>query len=159
IPLFSFHRRALTAMLAFTVFGCVCEGLAKDQVTHVNGLTALKVQNPQAGVDFVSAKPMPLPINDSPEDTTQSLIQALLSTPALGTPGYSSGAEGTGNMSPVFLGTPAAPESEVTPEDFGTNNHPFSTARADLYGLNTNTAYPYRAAGKLFFTIGTSSFL
>jgi V8-like Glu-specific endopeptidase len=159
IPLFSTHRRALSAMLAFTVFGCVCEGLAKDQVTHVNGLTVLEVQNPQAAVDFVNAKPMPLPINDSPEDSTQSMIQALLAAPDLGPSGGSLGAQGTGIMSPVFLGAPAAAESGVTPEDFGTNNHPFTTARADLFGLNTNKVYPYRAAGKLFFNIGTAGYI
>jgi V8-like Glu-specific endopeptidase len=159
IPWFSFHRKALGVMIAFTLFGCVCEALAQEQVTHVNNLTVMKIQNPEEDVDFVSAKPMPLPINESPEDTTQSMVRALLSTPALGTPGYAPGAEGTGKTSPVFLGTPEAAESGVTSEDFGTNNHPFTTARADLYGLNTNQVYPYRAAGKLFFKIGTSSFI
>jgi V8-like Glu-specific endopeptidase len=45
---------------------------------------------------------------------------------------------------------------------FGTNNHPFSTARADLSSggvTATNMAYPYRAAGKLFFNIGTSTYI
>ena len=50
-------------------------------------------------------------------------------------------------------------ESGVTPQDFGTNNHPFTTARADLFGLNDNAVYPYRAAGKLFFNIGSSSYI
>jgi len=93
-------------------------------------------------------------------DQTEAMIEAMTSsTLALGTPGYSNGAKGTGNTSPRFLGTPAAPEGGVAPPDFGTNNHPFSTARADLYGLNTNTSYPYRAAGKLFFKIGTASYI
>jgi hypothetical protein len=161
--LFSFRRMALSAMLAFTVFACVCEGLAeglaKDQVKHVNGFTVLNTQTAQARVDFVRAKPMPLPINDSPQDPTQAMIQALASPPTLGKSGYSPGAEGSGKMSPVFLGKPAVAEAEsgVTPEDFGTNNHPFTTARADLFGLNDNAVYPYRAAGKLFFNIGSSS--
>jgi V8-like Glu-specific endopeptidase len=159
IPFFSLRWMALSAILAVAVFACVSKGLAADQVFSGNGLTVLHAQNPQPGVDFVNAKPMPLPINDSPEDPTQALINALLSAPALGTPGSSLGYEGTGQMSPVFLGAPAAPESGVTPEDFGTNNHPFTTARADLYGLSTNTVYPYRAAGRLFFLIGTSTYV
>lgn len=159
ITLSKLHRRVLIAMLAFTVFACVGQGVANAQVKNTKGLTVLNVQNPQAEVDFVNAKDMPLPLNPVPADETQALIQALLSTPDLGTPGYSPGAEGNGKMSPVFLGTPAAAESGVTPEDFGTNNHPFTTARADLYGLNTNGVYPYRAGGKLFFNIGTSSFI
>jgi hypothetical protein len=154
--MFSFHRRALSAMLAFTVFGCVGEGLAQDQVTQVNGFTVLQAQNPQPDVDFVNAKPLPLPINDSPADTTQATIQTLLSIPDLGARGYEPGAMGSGQLSPVFLGKPAptTTESEVTPDDWGTSNHPFTTARADLYGLNTQFNYPYRAAGKFFFNSG-----
>jgi V8-like Glu-specific endopeptidase len=37
------------------------------------------------------------------------------------------------------------------PEEYGTYNLPFSTARADLLTMATNTQYPYRASGKLFF--------
>jgi len=136
------------------------------QVRNVNGFTVFNVQTPggqPANVDFVHAKPMQLPINYSTVDQTQFLLQALVSTPALGTPGHSSGAEGTGTVNPVFLGTPAAPNNNgITPQDFGTDNHPFSTARADLNSggtFATNTAYPYRSAGKLFFSIGTSSYM
>src|SRR5215510_4049877 len=71
------------------------------------------------------------------------------------------GARGSGKTHPVSLGVPSPePEDveEASPEEFGTNNHPFSTARADLSGLPTNTVYPYRASGKLFFNIGTSTF-
>jgi V8-like Glu-specific endopeptidase len=164
--LFSFHRIAVYAMLAFTVFACVregfAEGLAKNQVKHVNGFTVLNIQTAEARVDFVRAKPMPLPINESAQDPTQAMIQALASPPTLGASGYSAGAEGSGKMSPVFLGKPVAAESAesgVTPQDFGTNNHPFTTARADLFGLNDNAVYPYRAAGKLFFNIGSSSYI
>ena len=66
-------------------------------------------------------------------------------------------------MALVRLGVPhpTTDDSElmVTPEEFGTTNHPFSTARADLSPLATNTSYPYRASGKLFFNIGTSTFV
>jgi hypothetical protein len=160
IDFFSFHRMAFSAVLAVAVFACVCKGLAADQVFSANGLTVLNIQGPQPSVDFVNAKPMPLPINDSAEDPIQGLVDALLSPPpALGPSGYSPGVAGTGKkMSPVFLGTPAAAESGVTPEDFGTSNLPFTTVRADLYGLNTNTIYPYSAAGMLVYVIGTSTY-
>lgn len=152
-------RRRLSAILTVAVVGSVCQGLAHAQITQVNGLTVLNVQNAGA-VDFVNAKAMPLPTNPVVADATQAMIQALASAkPALGPSGYSLGAEGTGVISPVFLGTPAAASEEVAPQDFGTNNHPFSTARADLYSLATNTRYPYRAAGKLFFNIGGSAFI
>src|SRR6202035_1385518 len=131
------------------------------QVKTTNGATVLNVQNPVAlKVDYVNAKAMPLPTNYAVGDQTQSLIQALTSRPpAPSASQYSTGAVGSGFTSPVFLGAPAAAAAAVTPEDFGTSNLPFSTARADLYGLATNTSYPYRAAGKLFFLIGNSSYV
>ena len=159
ITLFTFQHRALNAILACVVSVFVWQGLANAQVQHVNGLTVLNVESPQADVDFVNARAMQLPLNPLPADVTQAMIEAMTSTAAPGTPAYSTGAKGTGNTSPRFLGTPAASEGGVLSADFGTNNHPFSTARADLYGLNTNTSYPYRAAGKLFFKIGTASYI
>jgi V8-like Glu-specific endopeptidase len=136
-------------------------------VTSSRGVTALNVNNQTAGVDFVHAKPLPLPVNPMTEDSTQALLQALVAAPAQGTSAYSPGAAGSGKTSPVFLGVPedlsatseAAPNAELTPQDFGTNNHPFTTARADLFTENTNTTYPYRAAGKLFFNEPGGSFI
>jgi len=130
------------------------------QVRSAHGITVLDVQNQAASVDFVHAKPKPLPINPAMTDSTQGLIESLLSAPALGPSGYSPGAAGNGKMSPVFLGKPELIENnEITPEDFGSNNHPFTTARADLYTETTNTTYPYRAAGKLFFNEPSGTFI
>ncbi len=156
--MFRFHRSTLIAMLAFTVLGCVCAGLANAQVNSVGRVTGFNVENTGDSVDFVNAKPMPLPSNPLPPDTTKALIKALESTQPPGETGYSAGAEGTGITSPEFLGTPA-PANEISPEDWGTNNHPFTTVRADLYSKNTNKTYPYNPAGKLFFKIGTANFI
>ena len=147
------------AMLAFAVFGCVSGGPANAQVTQANGLTVFNVQDKGATMDFANAKPMPLPINPLASDPTQALIQALLATPAQGPSGHSPGAVGTGIESPVALGTPAADDNGVTPQDWGTNNHPFTTARADLYSQATNKHYPYRAAGKLYFNISGAGYI
>jgi V8-like Glu-specific endopeptidase len=76
--------------------------------------------------------------------------------------GSVSGSRGTGATAPVSLGVPRPTTNdaeEVTPEEFGIATHPFSTARADLNALPTNTSYPYRASGKVFFTIGTCTFV
>jgi V8-like Glu-specific endopeptidase len=86
------------------------------------------------------------------------MIEALESKQRVGTSGGSSGAEGTGITSPEFVGKPAA-ANEIAPQDYGTSNHPFTTVRADLFTANTNNRYPYRAAGKLFFKIGSSTFI
>jgi V8-like Glu-specific endopeptidase len=144
-------------MLAVAVTATAGAGLANAQtaeagaVASANGVTALTVKNPAGSISVANAKPMALPISNIPADTIQAEIKALLSTPALGPSGGSAGSEGTGaEKSPVFVGTPVADDG-VSPQDFGTNNHPFTTVRADLFTENTNTTYPYRAAGLLTF--------
>lgn len=118
---------------------------------------AVTIQVPTTGaqartdtIDYVNAKPMPLPkTSAAPAD----LIRALTSQSSLGTPGNAAGGAGNGKLAPVWLGISktSAADDEIAPQEFGTNNHPFSTARADLSSIATNTAYPYRASGKLFF--------
>lgn len=122
---------------------------------------AVTIQDPSkavsaATIDYVNAKPMDLPkTSAAPAD----LIRALTSPASLGTPGSVAGGAGNGRQSPAWVGmAAAADDDEITPQEFGTFNHPFSTARADL-SIATNTAYPYRASGKLFFNNGASTFV
>jgi V8-like Glu-specific endopeptidase len=149
-------------MLVLAVFACINPGRANAQAKQVGDVMVYNLENGQGEVDFVNAKPMPLPSVDFPSDATAATIQALLSPPDLGPSGQSSGGQGSGKQNPIFLGVPAqsaANDKDVNIQDFGTNNHPFTTVRADLYSLNTNQNYPYRAAGKLFFKIGGSSYV
>jgi len=144
-------------MLAFTALVCLTAGSAIAQVKVSGSVTSFEVQeHPQ--LDFVNAMAMPLPSSNSLPNSSQAMLQALTSSIDLGPSGGSAGAEGHGVMSPVFLGEPAK-EGEILPPDFGTSNHPFTTVRADFSGNNTNTTYPYRAAGKLFFNIGTGTYI
>jgi V8-like Glu-specific endopeptidase len=154
--MFTFNCGTWSAILALAVFGYTGQGLANAQVTSVGDNTVLTVQRNEA-LDFVNAKPMPLPSNPLSSDTTQAMVQALLSQPSFGAPGYSSGGEGNGIQSPVSVGAPATVEDGVIAQGSGSNNHPFTTSRADLYGLNTNTVYPYSPAGKLFFKMDNST--
>jgi hypothetical protein len=65
-------------------------------------------------------------------------------------------------MSPINLGVPvnsATGGDDISSQDYGTTNHPFTTARADLDGTITSNVYPYRASGKLFFNIDVRSIL
>jgi V8-like Glu-specific endopeptidase len=90
------------------------------------------------------------------------LMDALQARPQLqAEAGFSPGADGLGHMSPIFLGAPAggAGGEQVGPQEFGTTNHPFTTARADLSGVTASNAYPYRASGKLFFNIGAATYM
>jgi len=132
-------------------------------ILHVPSMAA------QVGVeiDYVNARPMQLPRapGRSDAEAQQDLINALRSQSSLGVPGFLSGGEGNGAMNLVRLGAPRVSDDDVedaddvSSQEFGTNNHPFSTAQADLIPTATNTSYPYRASGKLFFNIGTSTFV
>jgi V8-like Glu-specific endopeptidase len=122
-------------------------------------------QQAQEHVDYVNAQPMPLPRapRGSAVQAQNDLIATLASQITLAESGGSvPGSNGTGAMALVSLGVPHPTTDDsdaVTPQEFGTTNLPFSTARADLSPLATNTSYPYRASGKLFFNIGTSTFV
>lgn len=129
--------------------------LANPAVRSANGVTVLNAQNDRSSVDFVHAKPMALPIDPSVPDSRRALLDALASAPAQGESRFSPGGVGDGKQSPVFLGTPDIPEAESngeTLEDFGTYNHPFTTAKADLYSLATNTFFPYAPRANCFLT-------
>ena len=138
----------------------------KGKVTILN----VNVQNQAAqGIDYVNAKAMQLPRAPSSvqAEAQEDLIDALMSQSsqaALGEPAYSPGGEGNGRMNLVRVGVPRASGEEddsdgVSPQEHGTTNHPFSTARADLNPTLTNTSLPYAASGKLYFNVGTSTFL
>jgi V8-like Glu-specific endopeptidase len=73
----------------------------------------------------------------------------------LGTPGFSAGARGNAQINPMTISDQDSDMEgalePVGPDEYGTGHQPFSTARADLLTLATNTQYPYRPSGKLFF--------
>jgi V8-like Glu-specific endopeptidase len=142
---------------------------AQDVVKSVNGVTSVKVAPYKGSPDFIHARPMPLPEATMSEDAVHGLISSVQTEHVnLGGSGLVPGSEGSGSrteFAPQFLGKPEVPESDVLqpditlrPEDEGTSNLPFTTVRADLYGLDTNTNYPYRAAGKLFFDITSKGY-
>ena len=93
-------------------------------------------------------------------DTRQDTINSFTSTASVftGTAGKVPGFAGNGLQKPVNLGKPAIINGGFTSERFGTSNQPFTTARADLFGVATNTMYPYSASGKLFFNIGAKTY-
>jgi V8-like Glu-specific endopeptidase len=154
-------RSVFTLVLTIMALAVLCVG----QVQSQNGVTVLTVQNQQqVKLDFVNAKPMPLPAISLPADPKQALINALMSNPAPGMAGFSAGAAGNGALDVVDLGAPlAVNEGGIAPDDFGATNHPFTTERADLgtptLANATNKFYPYRAAGKLFFLIGSNTYM
>ncbi len=84
--------------------------------------------------------------------------QSDLSFPATGESGYKPGSKPNSSASglSVKLADPAAisPSNSVESDNFGTSNHPFTTAR------NPQTVgYPYSPSGKLYFNIGSSTYV
>jgi V8-like Glu-specific endopeptidase len=117
---------------------------------------------PRPGVapNYANAQPLALPMSQTAPPTAR---EALLNPgpAATGTPGGVSGALGNGKLSPVKLFEPrahATPDA-LPPPEFGTKNQVFTTSRVNAVNDNTVNFYPFRAAGKLFFTINGKSFL
>lgn len=150
-------KSVMGTILAVLALASISLGQAVN--TH-NGVSTYSVNadTPEAALDYVHAKQMPVPSLSSLPDSKAALIRALESSQARGTAGYAAGGVGNGLMSPINLGAPVAGNGGVGSEDFGTNSHPFTTARADL-SIPTNKAYPYGIAGKLFFKIGSSTYI
>lgn len=109
--------------------------------------------------DIANARPMPLPTIQTPP---VGPLDGGLYNGKLGTPGHSPGRAGDGKTSnetvPVedaSLGEPGG----VVPQEFGTANQPYSTARVDTVSNNVSRTYPYSAAGKLYFKDGSVSYV
>jgi len=142
---------------------------AQDVVKSTNGVTWVHVAPYKGSADFVHAQPMPLPQATMTEDAVHGLLDSIQTEHLnAGGSGMVSGSEGTGSrtdFAPEFLGEPEGLQPDASfldgaqPADFGSSNLPFTTVRADLFGLATNTHYPYRAAGKLFFNITSTGYL
>jgi V8-like Glu-specific endopeptidase len=118
-----------------------------------------------SGLDFRNARPMPLPMVDTAPMAAVEAVQRL------GTPGFEAGARGTGETTratgsaavEASLIAAAAAEAEadgeVETQEYGTQNHPFTTSRVDLSTNIPSKFYPYRASGKLYFKKGTTTFV
>jgi hypothetical protein len=140
------------------------ESVAEGEV-QVRGAVAVFTvphQDAQSSrIDYINARPMELPQSDelAAAPFVEGVVQSLQSGPSPEVHKQWRDFEGDGRTSPVFLGRPVREDSaaEVTPERYGTAGHPFTTVRADAFEGTTNTQFPFRASGKLFFTVGSST--
>lgn len=125
------------------------------------GVETTQAQQAGFAYDDATVKPMPLPMATTAPSASKTVAAIT------GTPGSSAGAKGSGVMSPVSLGAAAwstiSPSAAITPQEYGTSNHVFTTSRVDLAGATPANAvsslYPYRAAGKLYFKVGTTPYV
>lgn len=167
-----------------TILGCsltiTATSAPAQEIINKGGVTGVKITpGSQQRIDFIAARVRALPkapmsvSAQAGQDLLQNLVnqfhpsaQISGETDAGETPGF----EGDGTTDLVELGIPlnaldTQEEPEFQSQQFGLSNHPFSTARADLASgptkvpTPTNTMYPYRATGKLFFTIGSDTFV
>jgi len=129
--------------------------VTKGQVTS---FTPSKASQVWTAADFANARPMPMP---SPSEPALSPEEGGVSLESLGTPGFEPGSRGNGRMSPVKIPPSNYVEDDldVAPQEFGLRNHVYTTARVDVTTGIPSRYYPFRAAGKLYFKIGSGNYV
>ncbi|WP_458446583.1 trypsin-like serine peptidase [Burkholderia stagnalis] len=153
----------LISKIAVAAFGSlIAASTMAQQIKSHGGVTQITLPERSlqvAAIDFKNAKPMPLP---RPVVAPPSMLDSLMvnARPALGVPGYAQGGAGDGKQRPVQLVAPVdLSQSGVQPQEYGSSNQPYTTSQVNAYGNNTQYYYPFRAAGKLFFNIGSATYL
>lgn len=164
--------KCLIGISSVVGFALVPEAFAEPR--SQNGLITLDV-TPAAGqagsvIDYGNAKPVKMPtITNPPASAFDTQLNHPGRNPLFEQPGNVPGNPGNGQQTPVqlvpprSLVEPTGAMGEVTPQEYGTSNHVYTTSTVNTYGNPTadpaSKFYPYRAAGKLFFKIGTGSYV
>lgn len=147
----------LATALGFTLAVLATSAQAQEIVKR-GAVTGLKVEKNNGQINYANAKALPLPQGpesasvQAEQDLISNLVNRFQSSATTADSGQVAGSMGDGTASAVdrevnseAVDTQQGPA--VEPQEHGTQNHPFSTARAD------KTTYPFSAAGKLLFTI------
>jgi hypothetical protein len=153
--------------MALATLGCIVATAASAEVRRVGSVmvyTAPSRTAQAANIDFANAREMPLPTTRrAPMSQAEALRLGL--GRAGGKPGFSPGHRGNGEEHSMRLTAPRAlePEAEAKngpqPAEFGVANHPYTTSRVNANLNKTVKAFPFAATGKLFFNIGSSTFV
>lgn len=159
-------KTLIKAGLAGVVWGVASLAGADESAVTVLP-SATDASNP---VDFANAKELPLPSGNAlPGAAAGAAARSSAAPKSSAPPGFLPGASGDGKQSPAVLvpqsllkkSYPAAGAQSVAaePRQYGTAGLPFTTARVDAYGFTVTKAYPFRAAGRLFFNIGADTYV
>ncbi len=131
----------------------------KGKVTVLT-VSSTNLQPQVALINFAGAHTMkmPEPLNMVPEpsDISRNTKQAFK-----GTPGFSAGKAGSGQENPMSipLSNSIDVNDGISTQEYGSFNHPFTTSRVEAKKGRTSKEYPFSASGKLYFNIGTSTFV
>lgn len=160
------QARALRPLLSISLIVALAPvtSFAQQVVVSQSGLvtTAEPLKGSvSSGLDYENAIPMPLPINPIESSPMSSQRTELKS------PGKVSGRQGNGEGEVVKVGVESPANfveqfsDEVAPSEHGTTNHPFTSSRVDTNPVfyKTSRMYPYRSTGKLYFNIGSSTYV
>lgn len=160
------HRLIPVLSVASLACGAIITDACADEISVGPAAVQPQAWGAAAAVTFAyddaTVKPMPLPkLAKAP---VLSKIKSInqLSGPA----GFSPGNTGTGVQTPVDLGASNvsaqdfASSAEVSPQEYGTALHPFTTSRVDIANTNwVSSHYPFSATGKLYFKQGAASYV
>lgn len=156
-------KKSAIATLVLAIFGCVLATAAIAQVTVHGGIVTYTVPPARAGaaVDYVNAKPLPMPVADIPPMSQSEAIRHAPDPLMLyGTPKFLPGSVGSGKEDPIQLAPPKPLQQKdaIVPEEFTPDDLPYTTSRVNAENDYTAQYSPFRAAGKLFITkAGASS--
>lgn len=148
------------------IAGISCPQAYADSIIKTSNTVTLNISSQsrsKAVIDYVNATSLDLPTPFSIHDTQIDIINSFTSAAPVfkGNPSGQPGFEGNGKPAPLVVGAPASNgNGGVTSMAFGTSNQPFTTSRADMNSSSpTNTLYPYSATGRLFFNIGSATYV
>ncbi len=157
-------KKTFYVNFSFVLLFVAASAWAQNDTTVIQMTAVRQMQNAAAAsgeIDYANAIPMPLPMAPFPSQPQSGNVPAFYQAP-----GYAPGGKGYG----VSSGRNLMPEVIVPAQSLqsangfvsleaGTSNHPFSTSRVDAFGYRLSRKDPFRRAGRLFFKIGTPSFV
>lgn len=139
---------------------------AADKVVQVGNTRGLIIEKSYAKGNWAKAAAMPLPESaQQPSSQLDSLSDAQYGAFSVTQeiPVATSGAVGSGRLNPVTLvpkqAIAPALDTGITPQEYGTGGQPYTTNRTNASGNATTRYYPFSAAGRLLFNIGSSQYL
>ncbi len=146
-----------TGSLALAQSGATSGSTPSGEAVDYPNITVFRVPSEASrigDIDFVNPKPMEKTIQTLPgnsQEPQHSAVARKSGHKSGRTPNSSAPKIPTVKLpKPIVLSSPPG----VKPNNFGTSNHPFTNARNPQI-----TDYPYSPSGKLFFNIGSSTYV